>query len=188
MVLLASVTSPVLEAITFRRGARRDNRRNGVLQKHENERRFPTTNIGQPESTSPWMSKCLLLRSITLRFFGVAVSNPQHEGGQLLSVFTMIVHTRISNGKQKDLLYAHAFRPAVTSSTFAGFRVRQRVVEKTQLWGPTFSLSRQFEFHDPRNRYACATIAWKIKRSITIRLHNLSPNEWNRPKEASTHR
>lgn len=32
-------------------------------------------------------------------------------------------------------------------------RVRQRVVEKTQLWGPSFSLSRQFEFHDPRNRY-----------------------------------
>eukprot|EP00904_Undaria_pinnatifida_P002651 jgi/Undpi1/12387/HiC_scaffold_5.g02059.m1 len=31
-------------------------------------------------------------------------------------------------------------------------RVRQRVLEKTQLWGPTFSLSRQFEFHDPRNR------------------------------------
>ncbi|CAM9175845.1 unnamed protein product [Hapterophycus canaliculatus] len=31
-------------------------------------------------------------------------------------------------------------------------RVRQRVVEKTQLWGPSFSLSRQFEFHDPRNR------------------------------------
>ncbi|CAM9186272.1 unnamed protein product, partial [Ectocarpus fasciculatus] len=31
-------------------------------------------------------------------------------------------------------------------------RVRQRVLEKTQLWGPSFSLSRQFEFHDPRNR------------------------------------
>ncbi|CAM9842968.1 unnamed protein product [Pylaiella littoralis] len=31
-------------------------------------------------------------------------------------------------------------------------RVRQRVLEKTQLWGPGFSLSRQFEFHDPRNR------------------------------------
>ncbi|CAM9389683.1 unnamed protein product, partial [Laminaria digitata] len=32
-------------------------------------------------------------------------------------------------------------------------RVRQRVLEKTQLWGPSFSLSRQFEFHDPRNRH-----------------------------------
>ena len=32
-------------------------------------------------------------------------------------------------------------------------RVRQRVLEKIQLWGPSFSLSRQFEFHDPRNRY-----------------------------------
>ncbi|CAM9910415.1 unnamed protein product, partial [Ascophyllum nodosum] len=31
-------------------------------------------------------------------------------------------------------------------------RVRQRVMEKTQIWGPSFSLSRQFEFHDPRNR------------------------------------
>lgn len=26
------------------------------------------------------------------------------------------------------------------------------MLEKTQLWGPSFNLSRQFEFHDPRNR------------------------------------
>jgi Ca2+-binding EF-hand superfamily protein len=31
-------------------------------------------------------------------------------------------------------------------------RVRQRVLEKLQQWGAKFSLSRQFEFHDPRSR------------------------------------
>ncbi|CAM9546042.1 unnamed protein product, partial [Phaeothamnion confervicola] len=31
-------------------------------------------------------------------------------------------------------------------------RVRQRLLEKTQQWGPSFSLARQFEFHDARNR------------------------------------
>jgi hypothetical protein len=31
-------------------------------------------------------------------------------------------------------------------------RVRQRVIEKTQQWGPQFSLVRQFEFHDPHTK------------------------------------
>ncbi|KAG5183282.1 hypothetical protein JKP88DRAFT_241452 [Tribonema minus] len=36
-------------------------------------------------------------------------------------------------------------------------RVRQRVLEKTQQWGPQFSLSRQFEFHDPHGKGLVAT-------------------------------